>query len=346
MLNRCAPTALSTMRPQKVRSACASAKEYPEPAVMRAVLSTLSLGLDARREARLPVVLLQPGEQSGAGEQVEIARQGGRVPGVLELPHHLGIRQDLPRAVGAQLEEPLQQGRLVYPGHGEDISFDVGLHEAAEDIVAPLIRLPDEGCCPRPSSEVEVLRQVEVEGRGHLREGPVSDADGLEAAGEALAQSRLHEQRRGTQDDHSQGAVAEAVGVPQPLHCLRPPLDLLDLVEDQHGPAGRPFRFEPGLFPLAHQPFRVPLRVQPEGGRSLIVRGGEARGLGLGLVDREVAVFQVSPRQGLEHNGGLAGLTRPEEGDDMANRLAQALDERVDLWALEGLHARGNYAIE
>ena len=49
VLYRCAPTALSTMRTQNVRSACASSKAYPESAVISAVLSTLSLGLDALR---------------------------------------------------------------------------------------------------------------------------------------------------------------------------------------------------------------------------------------------------------------------------------------------------------
>ena len=93
-----------------------------------------------------------------------------------------------------------------------------------------------------------------------------------------------------------------------------------------------------GRVPLAHQPFRVPLRVQSEGGRILIVRGGESGDLG--LVDREVAAFEVDPAQGLAGDGGLAGLARAEEGDDVAGRLGQALDERVDLGALEGFHAR------
>ena len=53
VLSRCAPTALSTICPQKVRSALASSNAYPEPAVISAVFSTVSFGLDPRPCGRL-----------------------------------------------------------------------------------------------------------------------------------------------------------------------------------------------------------------------------------------------------------------------------------------------------
>ena len=91
---------------------------------------------------------------------------------------------------------------------------------------------------------------------------------------------------------------------------------------------------------MAHQPFSVPLRLRGRraGQRGLVVgEGGFGR---VRFVDCEVAALDIDPPQGLAGDGGLAGLARPEEGDDVVGRLGKPLEEGVDLGALEGLHAQ------
>ena len=171
----------------------ASLKEYPEPAVIRAVLSTLSLGLDARRPGRGPDVLRQPGDESGHAEQVEVAGQGGGIAGVIELAEHLGVRQDLTGVGGCQLEQPLQESRLVDPCQREDVALDVRLHHRPENVVAPAVLISDQTVRLGVASEVQVVRQVVAERGGDFGERPVCYADRLEAAGKALAQAGLHQ---------------------------------------------------------------------------------------------------------------------------------------------------------
>ena len=97
----------------------------------------VELGARSPAAVRLIGMIGQAGEQAGAGEQVQIPGQGGGVAGIHELPQHLVVGQDLAGVLGPQLEQPLQQRRLVHPGHGQDVPLDVGLDQALQYIVAP-----------------------------------------------------------------------------------------------------------------------------------------------------------------------------------------------------------------
>ena len=103
-----------------------------------------------------------------------------------------------------------------------------------------------------------------------------------------------------------QRAAAGAIGVPQSLDGLRPPVDLLNLVEHQHESPSEPFRFAPGCFPIMYQPFRVSPRLRQTEGRLGRIGGDtactEAELIGLRFVDRQVATLQVDPTQSLAYN--------------------------------------------
>ena len=60
----------------------------------------------------------------------------------------------------------------------------------------------------------------------------------------------------------------------------------------------------------------------------------------------QVAAFEVNLPQCLAHNGGLAGLARPEQGNKLPGRLGKPAVERGDLRTLEGVPYRLNYTTE
>ena len=62
----------------------------------------------------------------------------------------------------------------------------------------------------------------------------MSDAHGLEAPREALAQTGLHQERRRTENDYVQGAVPVRIGIPQALDGFGPVAELLDLIENKN----------------------------------------------------------------------------------------------------------------
>ena len=132
-----------------------------------------------------------------------------------------------------------------------------------------------------------------------------------------------------------QGTISGAVGVPQALDGLRPLGNLLNLVEHQHE-SPQLFRLAPGFFPVAHQPFRVSHLWRKEG--CLRRSGWDAKFGRVGFIDSQVAAFEVNLPQCLAHDGGLAGLARPEQGNKLPGRLGEPAVERGDLRTLEGCH--------
>jgi hypothetical protein len=75
----------------------------------------------------------------------------------------------------------------------------------------------------------------------------------LEATGEALAESLLHQERRRTQEHYFQPSSGTRVLVPEPLDRLGPADGLLHFVHDQHCLAAG---VEPGGLPLLGDPVR------------------------------------------------------------------------------------------
>ena len=51
----------------------------------------------------------------------------------------------------------------------------------------------------------------------------------------------------------------------------------------------------------------------------------------------QVVAFEVNLPQCLAYDGGLAGLARPEQGDNLPGRLGEPVVERGDLRTLEGV---------
>ena len=74
-----------------------SATGRPDCAVIRAVLSTWSFGLEPRCRTTCPAYFWSPTTMPGAGEQVEVVRERRRVARVLQLAEHLRVGEDLPR---------------------------------------------------------------------------------------------------------------------------------------------------------------------------------------------------------------------------------------------------------
>lgn len=207
-----------------------------------------------------------------------------------------------------------------------------------EHVFTPAVGVSDVRGRARIPAEVEVLRQAQAERRGHLRERPVGDADGLEAAGQGLAQPRLHEQGRRSQYHHVQGAPSGPVGVPEPFDGVRPSPDLLDLVEHQHEAPARLVGPAPRLFPVPRQPFDVSHLGQQRSGLGRFgAVGGKQPGL-LGLVDREVEAVLSGLPERLAHDGGLSGLPGPEHRDYPARRLGQPTDKGGHMRSLEHPH--------
>ena len=89
-------------------------------------------------------ILLEARDRPGAAQQIEVMRQSGGIARVLKLSEHLCIREHLAGIAATQLEQPSQKGRLVYPGHQEDIAGDGGLDQRIEQVAPPALRVFDE----------------------------------------------------------------------------------------------------------------------------------------------------------------------------------------------------------
>jgi len=205
-----------------------------------------------------PGVLRESGDQAGAGQQVQIAGQGGRVARLVQLPEHLVVREDLSGILRPEAEQLLEEEGLVHPLQRENVAFDVGLDHGPEYEAPPPGLIANEGRRTRVAAEVEVAVEIEVEGRRHLGERPVGELQDLVAPSQALGQPALHEERSRTQQDDVERETCEPVLVPESLHRLGPVRDLLDLVErqDEAPPGG--LGCETRLFPLADEPASVP----------------------------------------------------------------------------------------
>ena len=109
----------------------------------------------------------------------------------------------------------------------------------------------------------------------------------------------------------------------------------LNLVEHQHK-SPQLFRLAPGFFPVADQPFRVSYLRRKEG--RFRGSGWDAKFGRVGFIDSQVAAFEVDLPQCLAHDGGLAGLARPEQSNKLPGRLGEPVVECGDLRTLEGCH--------
>jgi hypothetical protein len=90
-------------------------------------------------------------------------------------------------------------------------------------------------------------------------------ADRLEAPGEAFGEPALNEERRRAEQHDAQLHAFSLVLVPEPLHGLRPAVDLLHFVENEDGVRG-----------AGSQARRLPLRrdpLRPAQGRLVRTRG-------------------------------------------------------------------------
>ena len=190
----------------------------------------------------------------------------------------------------------------------------------------------------RVAAEEDVAVGIETKGRRHLRKGPLGHRDRLEAPSQALTQSPLHGHRTGSGDHDPQGTVREPVRIPESLDHLRPSGNLLYLVQGQHKAAARAGPL-PCTLPTLHQPARVP-HGRREGIRGGCAASRSARDRRVRLVHRDVPKRQARSDQGLPNDGGLARLSRPENGGDPARRLHETADQRGDVVTLEPWYHR------
>src|SRR5665647_1714966 len=264
----------------------------------------LQLGTGAASAHDAPRVLRQPRDHAGAGEQVEVVRQGGGVACVLELAQHLGVAEDLPVVLTGQVEQPSEQRGLVDAGEQQHVAGDGGLDERVEHIATPAGRRSDERRGARVSPEVQVVVEAEAERLLHLRERPVGQVQLLEAACQALGEPARDEQRGGAEDDHLEGRAGARVFIPQSFDGLGPGRHLLHFVEHEHTAIGARTR-----------PSSRPLLADPRGAlQGRLVGAGVAHGHAQAIGD-------------LGHQRGLADLPGAGPGLDEAPRLGQALRE-------------------
>ena len=121
------------------------------------------------------------------------------------------------------------------------------------------------------------------------------------------------------------GAAARPVGIPETLDGTRPIGELLDFIQDQYEALSGALRLQPGGVPLPDQPVRVSLLRLPAVDWARIV--SEARRGIVRLVDCEVAAWKPGLRERLLHDGGLAGLAGPEDGDHVLGIRLQKLTD-------------------
>ena len=70
--------------------------------------------------------------------------QGGGIAGVLKLPDHLLVGENLAGIVAGQLEQAAQERRLIDTAQKQDVAGDCGLDKGVADIAPPPFLLPDE----------------------------------------------------------------------------------------------------------------------------------------------------------------------------------------------------------
>ena len=66
---------------------------------------------------------------------------GRGVAGILELPEHLRVREDLTRVCASEFEHLSQQGRFVHTGEQQDVPRQNRFYERISDVADPAIRL-------------------------------------------------------------------------------------------------------------------------------------------------------------------------------------------------------------
>ena len=233
---------------------------------------------------------------------------------------------------------------LVHALQCEDVAFDVGLDHRPVNEASPPGLIANEWRSARIAAEVHEPVQIEVERRRHLGEGPVLDIDDLVATGKALGQPALHQERcRAEQYDMKREAF-KPIGIPEPLHGLRPVRDLLNLVEYQDRAPLRSLRFQAGRLPLTDDPARVPPVNRREGSlhfelsrMPLEVRGFRHRGW-IGGVYGDIAERPPKGSQDLLDQRSLACLTWPGHDVEPTWLFAQPLQKGLRVWAFVAVH--------
>ena len=138
---------------------------------------------------------------------------------------------------------------------------------------------------------------------------PMVHTGELKPPGQALRGPGLQLQRAGAEEHHAQ---PPGLTIPQALDHFRPVGHFLDFIDHQQGPVAE----HQGALPLRQQPAAV-------GAQEIV----------------GVGVMGLRPPGGdqLAHARGLAHLTRAHQHLHERRRLAQALHEPMDEWALEGV---------
>ena len=220
------------------------------------------------------------------------------------------------------LEEPPQERRLVHPREQEHVTRDGGLDEGVPDRAHPPAVILHKRSGPRVAAMEEEALERPAERLPHLRRRPVGQMEDLEAAGQALREPALDQERRRSEQHHLEQTLGPGVFVPQPLDRLRPAGGFLHFVEHEDGTPAAP-----------REPCRLPLLRDP-------LRPAQGRLIGAGEHDRQ-------PRRldNLLHQRGLADLPRPGHHVDEPSGLRQATGEEAAVRAPVG-RCRFTHSIE
>jgi len=163
---------------------------------------------------------------------------------------------------------------------------------------------------------------------------------GSNRPGQSLVQAPLHQQRRRSEDDDVKRASGGSVGIPEPLDRVRPAVDLLDLVQDEHkSSAGAP-SLMPAFFPDIPQPPTV-ASIRDSNRISDTCLGRTVRRTSPRVIHRLVPTTSLDNRQCLTSCRRLARLPGAEDSDESVRRLGQPLHDRRHLRALK-LAAHGD----
>ena len=170
-----------------------------------------------------------------------------------------------------------QQRRLVHARQQQHVSRDRRFDQRVEHVAPPAPGLADERRRARVAAEVQVLVQREAEGRAHLRERPVRQAQHLESPGQALGQALLDEERRRAEQHHLErhaGRVCPRPTAASPISDQ--PVTFCTSSSTSIAPASRFPRRQPRALPLRRDPVGVAQRWFVGAGDSAPVRSRRA----------------------------------------------------------------------
>ena len=166
---------------------------------------------------------------------------------------------------------------------------------------------------------------------------------GSNRPGQSLVQAPLHQEWRRSENDDVERAAAGSVCVPEPLDRLRPAIDFLDLVQNEHESSRRVPRLIPAALPGILQPPAV--ASVRDASRIPGARFGRAgRRTSPRVIHRLVPTTSLGDRQCLVSRRRLARLPGAENGDEALRSLRQPLHDRRHLRAPVGVAHSGSVA--